>query len=241
MPQALEMCKMARQDGVSVICATPHYNDYYPLVDVTRSKRLTRELNQVLARENIPLKIVPGLEIRVYVELEDLLGLGRLMGLGDSNTLLLEFHPSIAPAGFDKLARIIIDKGFSILIAHPEKNLAIQDIPESLFFLMRDFEPWKVMSQITASSITGENGIREKRTARILMEHNLAHVIASDAHDDKLRTPIMSAGVESAEKIVGVERARQMVSDIPRSLLDRTCVFPEWSNPTNPRKWWRIF
>ena len=241
MSQAVDMCRMAREDGVSVICATPHYNDYYPLVDVARCKRLTREINQVLARENVAVKIVPGLEIRVSVELEELLGSGRLMGLGDSTTLLLELHPAISPTGFDKLARIIIDKGFCVLIAHPEKNLAIQDVPESLYFLMRDFEPWKVMSQITASSITGENGNREKRTARVLLEHNLAHVIASDAHDEKLRPPILSTGVDSAEKIVGVERARQMVSDIPRALLDRTCVFPKWSNPTNPRKWWRIF
>ena len=234
------MCKMATDDGIRTICATPHHNGFWPLVDQPTVCRLVGELNAALAVHGIFPRIVPGMEIRVSADLESFIDSSTVIGLDNSRTLLIEFHPSGVPAGFVNLAKKLIVKGYSILLAHPEKNLQIQDRPELLFGLLQTFEPWKVMSQLTAASITGEHGRREKRTARLLLENNLAHVIATDAHDDKARPPVLSTGLEAAETIVGTQRARQMVNEVPNAILGNA-DFPEWSEPTNPRKWWRIF
>lgn len=240
LAQCFFMCQMAHKDGISVVCATPHFNDYWPHNDAERVTRLTHELNDALKFHGTPIRIVPGMEIRVSVELGNLLDSAKIMGLGGSKTLLLEFHPAGVPSGFENLAKTIIQRGYSVLLAHPEKNLEIQDRPQYLFHLLRNFEPWQVLTQITAASLLGEAGRRAKRTARILLENNLAHVIASDAHDDILRPPLLSGGRDAAQNIVGNDRAYQMVHDIPKALVGNS-AFPEWAPPTNPQKWWRIF
>ncbi len=234
------MCRIAADDGIRTICATPHHNGFWPLVDPDSVCRLAAELNSALAAHGGLPWIVTGMEIRVSAELESLVDSSTVIGLGNSGTLLIEFHPSGVPAGFVNMAKRLVEKGYSILLAHPEKNLQIQDRPELLFSLLRMFEPWKIMTQLTAASITGEHGRREKRTARLLLENNLAHVIATDAHDDRVRPPVLSKGLEAAETIVGSQKARQMVTDVPNAILGNA-EFPEWSEPTNPRKWWRMF
>ncbi len=239
--ESIEMCSIAHGDGISVLCATPHYNEVYSTADPDTVNRMITLLNRLLESLSLGIRALPGMEIRVCAELPDLVESGMVIGLGSSRTLLMEFHPSIAPAGFENLARIMLDRNYRILIAHPEKNLEIQEHPEYLFHLLNRFEPWKIMTQVTASSLTGENGPRAKRTARVLLKHNLAHVIASDAHDCEFRPPILSKGVAVAMKYVGPDRSRQMVHDIPGALLDESPAFPDWLGPTNPQKWWRIF
>ena len=234
------MCMLAARDGIGTICATPHYNGFWSLVGPERVRRLVDELNAALGVHRGFPGIVPGMEIRVSAELENLVDSSTVIALGNFRTLLIEFHPSGIPTGFVNMAKRLVAKGYSILVAHPEKNLQIQDRPELLFSLLQTFEPWKIMTQLTAASITGEHGRREKRTARLLLENNLAHVIATDAHDDRVRPPVLSKGLEAAESIVGTQKARQMVTDVPNAILGNG-GFPEWSEPTNPRKWWRIF
>jgi protein-tyrosine phosphatase len=45
------------------------------------------------------------------------------------------------------------------------------------------------------------------------------HVIASDAHDDKHRTPILSRARKAAAEICGAEIATALVETNPRAIL----------------------
>ncbi len=65
------------------------------------------------------------------------------------------------------------------------------------------------------------------------MLHNLVHVIASDAHGTIGRPPGLSRAVEAAAKIVGESKARAMVTEIPRAILDNKAL-PDWGEPENP-------
>jgi hypothetical protein len=57
--------------------------------------------------------------------------------------------------------------------------------------------------QITASSVTGARGKTAQRIATWLLERNAVHVIASDAHDDKPRKPILSEARDAVSKNFG--------------------------------------
>ena len=52
-----------------------------------------------------------------------------------------------------------------------------------------------------------------------MLEHEAVHVIASDAHDARHRTPILSAARDLAAQICGKEVARALVEDNPRAVL----------------------
>ena len=76
------------------------------------------------------------------------------------------------------------------------------------------------LGQVTAMSLTGEFSPEVKRVAEKLLAHRLIHFIASDAHSINRRPPVLSTGVRAAEKIVGKEEARKMVTEYPQAILN---------------------
>ncbi len=237
--ETLKMCRMAVGDGIRVIVATPHSFDGKFINDVNIIKSMVRDLNTELTSTGLDLTIVPGMEVRVTGDLAELLAGGKILALNEGKYVLLEFHPSQIPAGFENLVRNLGTIGFSIILGHPEKNTVIQKRPEYLFKLCKQFKPWAIVVQVSADSLTGKNGFRAKRTVISLLKHRLAHIIATDAHSPSGRIPRLSEAVDVASSLVGKENALKMVQDIPAAVLGRG-RFPEAWEPADPRRWWRI-
>jgi protein-tyrosine phosphatase len=238
--ESLEMCRMAVQDGIRTAVATPHGFDGKFSCEPDQIRQRVCELSGLLAGDAIDLEVLLGMEVRIVAELPQLLKEGRALTLNEGKFVLLEFHPSQFPAGLENLIDALVDSGFGLIIAHPEKNLVLQNNPERLYHLIQRYRPWDILTQITADSVLRAGEARASRTARIFMKHDLAHVIASDAHSSKLRIPRLSDAVAAAAAIVGQEGAEMMVGQIPLAVLGRG-DFPEYWPPTNPRRWWRIW
>ncbi len=237
--ETLKMCRMAAEDGIRVIVATPHSFDGKFVNQVDTIKLLVRDLNKELSLIGLDLTIMPGMEVRITGDLPSLLADGKILSLNEGKYILLEFHPSQIPAGFENLACDLASSGFSLVLGHPEKNSIIQSRPEYLFRLCRQLKPWEIIGQVSADSLTGKNGFSARRTAITLLKHNLAHIIATDAHSSSRRVPRLSEAVDVASNVIGRKNAVAMVQDIPEAVL-RGGVFPETWEPADPRRWWRI-
>jgi protein-tyrosine phosphatase len=237
--ETLKMCRMAVDDGIRVIVATPHSFDGKYVNDVDTIKSLVRDLNAQLTSIGLDLTIMPGMEVRITEDLPGLLADGKVLSLNEGKYILLEFHRSQIPAGFQNLVRDLAASGFSLVLGHPEKNTVVQSRPEYLFRLCRQFKPWEILLQVSADSLTGQNGFWARRVAITLVRHNLAHIIATDAHSSGRRAPRLSEAVDVASRLVGTENALRMVQDIPQAVLGGG-AFPEPWEPADPRRWWRI-
>lgn len=237
--EMVEMCRIALQDGIEGIVATPHALDGRYANDPGTIKALVAALNEKFATLKTHLRIFPGMEVRVSPELIDNLVSGRALTLNEGRYLLIEFYTAQIPSGFENLVQRLVKMDLRPILAHPEKNPAIQRNPEYLFKLIKLFSPWDILIQLTASSLTGENGFWARRTSKILLKSNLAHLIATDAHNSRSRIPLLSKGVDAAARIIGPKRALKMVQDIPKAVLEGQ-PFPEDWEPDNPRRWWRL-
>lgn len=238
--EMLEMCRMARQDGITTIVATPHCLDGEFFSEPEEIRLRTSQLKSALKDAAIDLNVLPGMEVRIAPDLPKLLENRRILTLNDGKYVLLELHPSHLPAGLENLLEILVQSGFGAIIAHPEKNLGIQSNPEYLYKLVQQFRPWDLLMQVTADSVTGASGHSAARTTKILLKHDLAHAIATDAHSSKVRVPKLSEALEAAASTVGEEKAKNMVEQIPLAVLGEG-DFPEALAPMNPRRWWRIW
>jgi protein-tyrosine phosphatase len=69
-------------------------------------------------------------------------------------------------------------------------------------------------------SLTGGFGAGVKRTAEKLLKNRLVHIIASDTHSVTERPPVLSLAVREAEKMIGKEEARKMVTEYPQAILE---------------------
>jgi protein-tyrosine phosphatase len=234
------MCRMAEWDGIKVIAATPHYFEGADSSEPNMIHALVDSLNGQLRAEGINLKVVVGMEVRVTNDLADLVVQRKVLSLNEGRYLLVEFAPTQVPVGVENLVKQLRTVNRALILAHVEKNLSIQRNPEYLANLLSLVEPWDVLVQITADSLLGQSGGNAAATARFLLKHNLAHVIASDAHSVRARPPLLSCARKVAAKLIGEEKSRQLVWDIPKAVLTGI-DFPRYDGPRSFKKWWNLF
>ena len=207
MEGSLQMCAIARADGLETIVATPHMLN--GLYKVEREDILAgvNELNQACRKEEIDITILPGADIRVDHELGQLLEAGRVLTVADAGQhLMLELPEETVPAELQGLLFELQLMGVTPVISHPERNFAIQ---QNLGLLRKLVEAGN-LTQITAGSLTGKFGQEVQKCSRQIIQAGLGHLLASDAHSSKHRRPELSGACKVLEELAGSEEAQQM-------------------------------
>jgi len=212
MEGSLEILRAAEADGIERMAATPHVRDDYPTAPESM-ERLVGEVNEAARAAGIAVEVLPGGELA----LEHAAALGdgtlRRFGLGGNpSALLLEFPYHGWPLDLRDLVFRLETRGFRIVLAHPERNAEVQAEPERL----RPLVDAGVLVQLTAASVDGRLGRASADASRALIDAELAHLIASDAHAPAIRAVGMSAAAEA----VGDEAlGRWLTHDVPAAIL----------------------
>jgi protein-tyrosine phosphatase len=232
--QALAMCRIAEKDGVKAIALTPHVyrlSRYGDDLNILRQRMV--EFADAMAK--VPIDFHWGAEVFVHPEIVASIEKHGFT-LDATNYVFLEFPADTVPPGTGNLVYGLMAKGYVPIISHPERNRGFMERPEVLF----DLVTMGCIAQVTAMSLTGGFGRETRSAAGLFLEHNLVHIIASDAHSSLLRPPVLSGAVEAARKIVGERKALAMVTEIPRAILENRALPGEWGEPENPlrRKTW---
>lgn len=209
---ALDILRAAEADGISRIAATPHVRHDYPTTPEQMELAVAR-LREAASASGIGVELLPGAELdlaRAESLDDDSL---RRFGLGGNPSLLLLECPYVGwPLGLPELLFRLRARGFTALLAHPERNADVQERPERL----RELVDAGAFVQLTAASVDGRLGRRNAAAARTLLDAELAHVIASDAHAPAIR----AIGMGAAADAVGADAlARWLTHDVPAALL----------------------
>jgi len=176
---AIALIRQAVDDGITDIIATPHHrNNYYDTPASVVTKKLN-ELLTVLKNEKLNIEIHPGQEIRINGDLLQELQSGKSLTLNDTQYVLLEFPFTGYPSYSETLFFDLQMAGYMPIIAHPERCKPFTQSSARLFDLIEK----GAFAQLTASSVTGKMGKHLKKYSLKMIENNLIHLIASDAHD----------------------------------------------------------
>jgi protein-tyrosine phosphatase len=211
LEEALDILRSAAADGVKVIAATPHVRDDFP----TTPEMIERGLDDVrraVERERIPIRVVGGAELAL--DRLPLLSSGELARFAlDGGRYLLVEAPYVGwPLDLAHRLFELQVRGFTPVIAHPERNTEIQLMPE----LLRSHVERGSLVQVTAASLDGRLGKRTAEAGRKLVATGLAHLIASDAHAAQIR----KTGLSHAAAAVKDQRlAWWLVHDVPEAIL----------------------
>jgi len=214
--EALNLCRMAQRDGVKTMIATPHMMEEHYHYDPEVIILKFFELTHVLKKAKVNLEVVLGAEVHITPNLVQKVIDRKVLTLNNTGRYLLLELPfqRIPPQTKEIIFNLMLKKVIPI-IAHPERIGEVQEDPNKLY----DFISLGALSQVTAQSLTGKFGSKAKKCALQLIEHNLAHLIASDTHSTDLRPPGLTAAVKVAGKVVGEEAAQDMVTTIPQWIL----------------------
>lgn len=230
------MARLAREDGITDIVATPHlFRGVSQLTDLSLVEKKQKELQSALDRENIPLNIHRGVEIRFsHNLLEEIKKHRSSLVLAGSSYMFIEFPFEYVYSGVKDVFFQAMSEGIVPIITHPERCSGFMNHPEILFELVE----MGALAQVNAGSMTGRYGSQVKEAALLFLGLNCVHFLASDAHDTKRRPPILSVAHKVVEAVSGAEAARSMVEDNPRAVLaDKPMPFqPEPIPPEAPEK-----
>jgi protein-tyrosine phosphatase len=220
---ARALAHRAAEDGVTAIAATPHVRSDYPTQPDEMERGVLR-LREDFVAQGIQVEVLHGGEI----DLESLGSLDdddlRRFSLARSGRyLLLEFPYSGWPAGLEETVYGLGLRGLTAVLAHPERNRAVQADPGRLGEAVR----LGALVQVTAASVDGRIGRSSQKAADRLLESGLAHVLASDAHTPEIR----EAGLADAAEAVGDDRlATFLTAEAPAAIVAGEAV------PDPPRK-----
>lgn len=227
MEVALAMARCAVADGITVTACTPHI--YPGLYENSRDGILAaiESFRQVLARENIPLRLVEGADTHLAPDLVGQIKAGKVPTLNGSRYFLFEPPHHVAPPRIDDTVFSLLAAGFVPVITHPERLTWIEDHYPA-FTRMVHSGAW---IQLTAGSITGRFGSRPKYWAERILDEGQCHIIATDSHHIDRRPPLLAEARDAAAKRLGEQEAQHLVLTRPQGILDNA---PPGSLPPLP-------
>jgi protein-tyrosine phosphatase len=209
---AIEMCRMAAQDGIRHIVATPHANNQYSY----DRGYLSRLLEQLRQRVGATPEFSLGCDFHLsYENLERVLEEPRLYTIGETNYLLVELSNYSIPANLADCFRRLGDRGLTPILTHPERNPILQQAPQRVL----EYADQGCLIQVTASALTGFWGDRPEAIARWLLDRSAVHVLATDAHETRRRLPNLSEARAVVEEVAGAEYATALVEDNPGAIV----------------------
>lgn len=184
LEDSLAMVRMAAEHGTTELVVTPHANPEYRFDPEINAQRLA----QIEAACRGALRLHTGCDFHLsFDNIKDAIANPQKYTIDHKNYLLVEFSDLLIFHNTAEIFSRLLDAGMIPVITHPERNSLLRQRVEPIAEWVRS----GVRVQVTAQSLTGRFGKRAEAFARTLLDRNLVHVIASDAHDCEHRPPRM--------------------------------------------------
>lgn len=210
---ALALLRAAAADGTRTLVATPHVSHRYP----TTPEAIEEGVAELRAA-GIELELLAGAEVTHQMAMQLPEETLRRLCLGSSRCLLLEtpLEPVMGPE-FERCFEDLLERGYRVLLAHPERAPALRENPARLRALVER----GALCSVTAAALAGGFGDASRWFGLELLRDGLVHSVDSDAHHATLRPPGLRAGLEAAAAVLPAvaTRAAWYARTVPAALL----------------------
>lgn len=213
---SLAMLKIAQEHGTTGIVATPHVieGDWLPAWD--KITAACTELSQQAANADINIALYPGAEVAMHLDILELIKEPGPYCLNGGRYLLVELPATHIPQFADDFFFTLQARGITPVLAHPERHPEISRNPAILLeWIYRG-----VLIQLNGPSLTGRMGEKAMATAELLLANDMVHVIGSDAHSPRTRTPKLAGVVTRMIELVGAAKTKQLLTINPERIIN---------------------
>lgn len=184
----------AIKDGTRIIAATPHF---IKGVYETPIKEYKNKIEILKSEFENKIEIIPSQEIMINKDLGKDLKIGRAFGYNNTKTILVEFNLFYYPLYAEAIFYKLINEGYTIILAHPERNKALRDDPSLIYHLI----DLGVYCQVNSGSLEGVFGEAIQKFSEKLITKNLIHAVGSDAHSNRTRNTKISKSYNIIQKL----------------------------------------
>ena len=234
---AIALLKQANDEGVTEIIATPHHLS--PTFDnaYENVQQKLNQLSELQETKDLGIKLYPGQEIRISDQVLPQLRKGEAIGLNHSRYLLIEFPSRGVPHYANRLFFELQSEGYIPIIAHPERNKEISQNLDILYNLINQ----GALAQLTSSSLQGIQGKKIQKISIQMIENNLVHFIASDAHHESQR-PFIMKSLYNNKKLKKYEKSiENLINNAKYIVNDEDVIKKQPTQNYNDRKLFGLF
>jgi protein-tyrosine phosphatase len=240
--ETLAMARMAAADGISTIVVTPHQLGNYAHNQAAAIRARTDQLQSFLDEHRVPLRVLPGADVRIESDLAARIARGEIVSLADHQRHILLELPHEVYFPIDRLLTDLSAMGLVGILSHPERNSGI--LAQSC--VARQLVESGCLLQVTAGSLLGSFGPVCQKFCEWLIEEGLAHFVSTDAHGANARRPLLQSAFRRVEELVGHDTAVDLCCLNPAAVAAGNCQLPDRSRPRSKgrhgifgRKWAR--
>ena len=204
--ESIEMAMIAKEQGITKIVNTSHY---HPDFRYKKGEELLKELedfNNVLKENMIDIEVLIGNEIYYTKDLITEIDELDFYTLNNSRYILIELPPTNFPKDLCNIVYELKEKNYIPVFAHVERYREVQENPELIYEVINA----GAIIQVNSHSILGKSGKELQKVCNTLLNRNMVHVVGTDAHSSKRRTPIFL----DAYKYVSEKYSKEMADDL---------------------------
>ncbi len=215
--ESIAMLKQAVAAGIDTVCATSHvHSDFSERDRMQTLHNVYVELQAEIQKQDIPIALHIGCELYYTSEFPSVAAFDLFRYDRSSTYALVELPPTEAPQWFADICFQLRMSGIRVLLAHPERNMALMRHPS----ILASYVQAGVYTQVTAGSVIGRYGSEIQKFAHRILQSGACSVVATDAHNTH-RRPFSDAGeaYSVTEKMLGTAIAKQLFDTHPRAML----------------------
>lgn len=218
--ESLEMFRIAADEGICQIIATPHFHYRRGHASPEEIRQAVLNIQELLNQEGIPMKLHTGNELYYTHELLETVKAGEALTMADSDYVLLEFSQETERRRIQNAVYEFLNEGYYPIIAHIERYQAFlkhQDFAEEISEMGAYF-------QINAGSLLGNAGWTAKRFVKAMLKNGLIQFVATDAHDTDKRCPAFGKAADWIVKKYGESELQEYLCENPRMIIENKAM-----------------
>ncbi len=197
---SLAIIKKEYDDGVRLLCLTPHYNPgFFGEFDKSAAQAHFAELEERCSELYPDLRLFYGNELCYHVDCVDAISKGECCTLADTQYVLVDFHGIESAGTIKKSLMQLFSSGYIPILAHVERyNGFFDNGAAKLIELVSN----GILVQVNAESVLKEKKSLFKPIRRCISK-GLISFVASDAHNMESRKPMLAECRAYLESAVG--------------------------------------
>lgn len=231
LEESLQMARMAVNDGIATVIVTPHQLGNFAHNSGEVIRKATRQFQTELDRAAIPLRVLPGADVRIEATMTRKIMAGEVLSLADRKKHVLLELPHELYFPVEPVLCGLAKHGMVGILSHPERNQGILRQRDVIAPLVAA----GCLMQITAGSLTGSMGKVCQEFCHWMLRQGTVHFVSTDAHGVKSRRPLLRKAYDIVASLTDAQTAHALCVTNPAAVAAGGDV-PAGRRPTKKSK-----
>ena len=215
--ESIDILKGLYNMGITDTIITPHYinETNYVSPKLTNLKKLV-EIKERLIKENININVYLGNEVYIDKQISQCVKQNKICTLNNTEYILIELPMSGIYTDYIDIFSNLINEGFKVILAHPERYTAFQNDFNKVY----ELKDIGVLFQCNLGSILGEYGKEAKKTIKRLLKEDLIYMIGTDIHHRKDKYDLLEKAKKKYKKYLSDERIADILTNNAKKIIN---------------------